>query len=573
MNLNNKILLIIFNLLLLLIDGQNPKNKWQGESYEKIAGLFNSYSENDENALVFVKMYIDKAKKEGDYKKLIRGYEEAIYYNENVDHKLSYADSTIIIAKKYKDNDQISRAYLGKGIIYFYNRRQYKPALNLYLIAFNFSQRSNDEYLKHKIIYHLGTVKSYLGDYTEAALHFEKAAAYYEKNITKHLHPNIKLNNMFGYFNSIYRLSTCYKNLRLYSKEDSLINIGLERLHNTKELSLEYGYFQKGKGIQLLREKRFNESLKHLMISKEILSHHDDYASLTTLYFYLGKLNWSKTDREESLKYLNKVDSMVNKYQFITPEIRSTYIYLINDAKKQGDRNKYQYFTDQLIKVDSVINADFVMLSSKIHREYDSGALLEENKKLERVNHSVLVIVCLCVVVLLVSWSFVWKYQKKAKELDLKYKKLLENYKYPQKANMATDNSPVSSSEKHVYASDIIIEVRGKLRKFEQEKLFLNKNLTVPMVANMIGTNRNLLSYVLNDHLQVTFTMYLKNLRIKYITNLMLQNSKCLNYTVDTLAEMCGMANRKIFATHFTEINGIKPSEFIQKRKEEIKKI
>lgn len=72
--------------------------------------------------------------------------------------------------------------------------------------------------------------------------------------MVKNLHPNLKLNNESGYFNSIYRLSSCYKNLQLYHKEDSLIHIGLERLHNTKQLSLEYGYFQKGKGIQLLRK-------------------------------------------------------------------------------------------------------------------------------------------------------------------------------------------------------------------------------------------------------------------------------------------------------------------------------
>jgi AraC-like DNA-binding protein len=86
----------------------------------------------------------------------------------------------------------------------------------------------------------------------------------------------------------------------------------------------------------------------------------------------------------------------------------------------------------------------------------------------------------------------------------------------------------------------------------------------------MLGTNRNLLSYVLNDHLKTNFTMYLKQLRIGYITTMLIENSRYLNYTVDTLAEACGMANRKIFAAHFTEITGMKPSEFIRRRKEEL---
>ena len=82
-------------------------------------------------------------------------------------------------------------------------------------------------------------VKCYLGYYKEAAEHFEEAAGYFESHMSENLHPNLKLNNESGYFNSIYRLSTCYKNLHLYRKEDSLITIGLERLQNTSELSIE----------------------------------------------------------------------------------------------------------------------------------------------------------------------------------------------------------------------------------------------------------------------------------------------------------------------------------------------
>ncbi len=91
-------------------------------------------------------------------------------------------------------------------------------------------------------------VKSYLGYYREAAAHFETAADYFEEKSKENVHPNIRLNNESGYFNSIYRLSTCYRNLRLFHKEDSLINIGLQRIHDNDQLLTEYGYFQKGKG-------------------------------------------------------------------------------------------------------------------------------------------------------------------------------------------------------------------------------------------------------------------------------------------------------------------------------------
>lgn len=569
MNYHNRFLLLIFMFFLSQIHCQNH----QDQSYKKISGLFNSYSENDERALVFVNLYISKAKKDSNLKKLIRGYEEAIYYSEDVNLKLLFADSAIITAKKYRNDDNISRAYLGKGIIYYYNRRHYKPALEQYLIAFKFSKNSKDDYLKNKITYHLGMVKSYLGYYREAAAHFETAADYFEEKSKENVHPNIRLNNESGYFNSIYRLSTCYRNLRLFHKEDSLINIGLQRIHDNDQLLTEYGYFQKGKGIQLFRLGNLRGALPYFKQSKDILSHHQDDASLMTVYFYLGKLYWSEGKKEESLKYLNKVDSLVNKFWFVTPEIRSAYEYLIKNAKENENYKQQLYYTNQLLKADSIINTDFAMLSSKIHREYDTNTLLEEKNKLQMIHKNGFIILYYSLGFGLMILCFsIWKFRKREKALTVKYQELLEKFNTSQSTDYFIESKSVSSEEKSIYSEEIIEEVKRNLKIFEQKEHFVKQNLTLPVVAKMIGSNRTHLSYVLNVHLDLTFTNYLKILRIKYITNLLLEDSKYLNFKIENLAEKCGMANRQIFSAHFLEINGIRPTDFIRKRQEEIKK-
>ncbi len=562
---------MIFNCLLLLMQGQRRVEKQEVESYKKISGLFDAYPENDERALVFVRMFIDKAKKENNYKKQIQGYEEAIYYSKNIDNKLNYADSAITVAKKFNDLDQISRAYLGKGIIYYYNKRHYKSALEQYLLAFRFSKDSQDKYLKNKIIYHLGLVKSYLGYYKEAAAHFEESAQYFEKSIKAGLHPNLRLNNESGYFNSIYRLSTCYKNRQLFRKEDSLISIGLERLHDTKELPLEYGYFQKGKGIQLLRQNKLGEALKYLRLSEKILSNKQDYASLTAVYFYIGKAFWLKKERSESLLNLNKVDSLASKFQFITPEIRLAYEYLIDDAKQSGDSDKQLYYTNQLLNVNNIINSDFPMLSSKLHHEYDTDTLLKEKNSFERKHKIGFIIFCVSVIAgFILLYFLIARFRARENELNVKYKELSEKFSNPQSPDIFNKSLSVSLSEKNGYSLELIEEIESKLKNFEKNKKFLQKNLTIPIVAKMIGTNRTHLSNVLNEHYHLTFTMYLKELRIRYITNLLLEDPKYLNYSIDGLGKMCGMANRQVFSAHFMEINGMRPVDFIRKRKEEL---
>lgn len=223
----NKIL-IFFSVL--FITGFNAQD--QPYSYAQLSDLLKDYSENDERAMVFVNLYISKAKKEQKRTKLIAGYEEAVYYSRSVDKKLMYADSAIFISVRSKDADLISSAYLKKGIIYYFNKRDFRLALQQYLIAFKNAKGTEDLYMRNKIVYHLGMVRSYLGYYEDAIDHFTETADYYELNISEDDHPNTRLNNESGYFNSIYRLSSCYKNLKQYNKEDSLIEIGINGIKN-----------------------------------------------------------------------------------------------------------------------------------------------------------------------------------------------------------------------------------------------------------------------------------------------------------------------------------------------------
>ena len=101
---------------------------------------------------------------------------------------------------------------------------------------------------------------------------------------------------------------------------------------------------------------------------------------------------------------------------------------------------------------------------------------------------------------------------------------------------------------------------------------FLDKDLKLPDVAVLIGTNRSILSFVLNEHLKTTFSEYLKTLRIKYITKKLMEDRMFLKYSMETLAAECGMKNRNVFSNHFLEINGIRPADFVRKRNEELQK-
>jgi len=113
------------------------------------------------------------------------------------------------------------------------------------------------------------------------------------------------------------------------------------------------------------------------------------------------------------------------------------------------------------------------------------------------------------------------------------------------------------------------LEIRDKLKKFEDELQFKKKGLTQKSIAVKLGTNSHYLSVYINENKGMNFNKYMAELRINYITNLLNTNNKFLNYTIEALAEECGIAARQNFSNLFFEINGIRPTDYIKNRKKE----
>lgn len=561
----------LFLSLLIVAFAQFKSQAVKNYTYADLTDLFDTYSENDGRALVFVNRYIAKAKKEQKNSKLIDGYEEAVYYSSSTVNKINYADSAVVIALKSKDADLISAAYLKRGIIYYYNKRDYRKALQEYLTAFKNAKDTQDLYLYNKILYHLGMVKSYLGLSREAVIHFTQTSDYYEKQISLAEHPNKRLNNEHGYLNSIYRLSTCYRKLKLYDKEDSLISIGKNRVQNSEQFSLEYAYFQKALGIQSLRKNKIGQASVYLKSAESILRKKNDFVALATVDFYLGQLNYDLGNKDEAIIYLKKVDSILNEYNFVTPEIINNYKYLIDYAKKEHNGSQQLYYTNKLLKADSIARADFADLSTDIHTGYDIDLLAEDRDNLVRKQkYGSFIFIAVIVSAMLGFYFFIYRWRLKEKILTAKYNELLDKM---QSIDTVNDDRPAyAQPARSIYNDQVIEAVKNGLKNFEEKKKFLDKDLKLPDVATLLQTNRSILSFVLNEHLKTTFSQYLKTLRIKYITKKLMEDRMYLKYSMDTLAAECGMKNRNVFSNHFLEINGIRPADFVRKRNEELQK-
>jgi len=546
----------------------NPK------SYEDLRKGYESYSENDIRAFSYINPYIQKAKREKKYPELFQAYRDAVFYSKSVDKKIKYADSCLDAAYKSTSEDRISTAYVLKGSIYYAKMKKYKPALDEYLMAYKYSKNTGDLYLKNKVSYHLGVVKNYLGYNDEALDLFRECVNFFETeaNNTK-AHKFQIFNNQKGYLNSLHQMIICYRNKKDFAKVDSLVNIGLLKTFNEPDFSQERGYFLKSKGLSEFSNSKYESSIDYLTQSLDLMR--EDFAWKSVDYFYIGKSYLALKKEDLAISNFKKIDSIFTKQEFLLPELRENYELLINYYKGKNDAQQQLYYTTQLLKADSIISRDFAYLSPKVHREYDTNALLEEKGKLEKVNiwGGVFIILLAGLATFLIITLF--KKFKKEKDILQKYfvlqdKLQTHNYTRPENSVAVVNNTENNDDKRSHIAETIKEELLHKLKVFEEKKQFTQKGLTIQKLATQLDTNSNYLSHVINDNKGMNFNKYLGDLRIRHITQLLFEKNIYLNYTIDTLAKECGIASRQNFSDLFFEINGIRPTDFIRNRKKEI---
>jgi AraC-like DNA-binding protein len=575
MNILNKYGILLLFLFISNVFYTQNSDSLKNLDYSELRSRYENKEENDEKALPFVKIYLKKAKEEKAFPKIFQGYKDFIFYTKDRHRKLLYADSCVTSALLSKNDELISHAYLTKGIIYYFFYKKYQPALDEYLKAYEHSREIKNSYLKYRVIYQMGVVKSYLGYYDDALKLFNECADYFEPLTKADIHPNLIFNNQKGYFNSLHQKIICYHALGDFSKSDSLLRVGLTTLPKSKEFNLERAYFNKCLGISNFRQKKYPAAIRNFSDALPELNKIDDFTWLSVSSFYTGKAFYKINKHDKALPYFIKVDSIFKKENFILPEIRENYEILIDYYHKNKNPERELFYTKRLLKADSILNTDFKYLSSKIHREYDTKALLDKQEELEGINYisfSLLILASVLIISLVIILIF---RKRKENKIQRKYEllemRILE--KEQQLAEKPDNLILVENNDKMGVPVNIIQDLLQKLKDFERKKEFKKRKTTLSEMAKKFETNTTYLSFVINEYLHKNFNTYLNELRINYITEKLYHEPKYLNYTVEGLTKDCGFSSRQTFSDIFYEINGIRPGDFIRKRRTELKEM
>lgn len=557
-------------LLLFSVASQPVFSQTQNASFGDIRKSYEKKDIDDHTALPDVKWYIRKAKSAGNYRNLIQGYRDGRQFDRA--NKLRYADSALNASMKYGTPDNISRDYLSKGVIYYYYQKNYRKALGNYVQAYKYSKHSKDQYLKYKILYHMGLVKSHLAMYNEALGHFNECLQYYSHNMPGGRESSETYNYQRAYYNTLHQMAVIYGCKKNYMISDSLTSLGCSLTYNNKDFALEHSYFLKCEGISNFIHDDYADAKENLEQALTVLIKQNDFTWVSVVYFYLGKIARIQGHAKSAVAYFDKVDSIFNSQQFLPTEASPSYGYLISFYRDQNDLKKQMYYTNQLLRADSLVKQDYPYLAETIHKEYDLSSLMDEKHSTEEADRKkIWARQVLALASFLLMLFFLYRYgreRKVRKQYELLQKRLINHREDRMDFQIVNKNN--LSIRKRGLNERQSTEIRVKLEKFENEKLFIKKGLTEKIAADLLNTNSHYLSVYINENKGMNFNRYVAHLRIAYVTQLLHDNPKYLNYHIEALAQECGIATRQNFSALFFEINGIKPRDYIKKRKQEL---
>lgn len=538
--------------------------------YSEVRKKYWVYEENDARAFTYLNQNIKNAKSEKNYPELFQTYKDAILFSK--DQKIAYSDSAISSAKKSGNHDLIGDAYVSKGAIYYFNHRKFQSALNEYLKAYEYLKDSKNDFLKYQNLYHIGVVKSYLGYYEESLAIFRECIAYFETNAQGDFHENLIYNNKKGYLNSLHQAIICYQALGKTDEAQKMLQIAEAAIPKTKDFSLENSYFKKSLGVLHFSNKKYEEAIKDFDQSLPGLLKVNDFTWASYVYFYKGKSYTNLGKKELGVENYKKVDSIFNKHQFILPELRSNYEELINYYKKNDNPENELYYTNQLLKVDSIISSDFKYLSTRIYKDYDTKQLLEVKEHLEKTNSFGIGLLVICVIVIALLGCMMYYRNRKQKQIQQKYDELLIKIEDEKFADPVAVSEPLKFDvSKNIKLDQNIVEKLLKdISEFESNEGFLERGLTLKKLAEHFKTNTSYLSQVINEYKGSNFSVYINVLRINYATQKIYHDKEWRKYSIEHVASASGFSNRQSFSNIFLEINGIRPVDFIKKRIKEL---
>nr|WP_293295849.1 helix-turn-helix domain-containing protein [Allomuricauda sp.] len=544
-------ILIVFLVLGGRLWSQTKSTQRDTVNFLEYIEIFNSDSSNDikyDKAKEF--LYMAKTHDRPEY--IIGGYELIANYSDDHTEKIKYLDSAISISSKTPTNFYPANLYLSKGGI-LYENLQYKEALNNYLKGREYALKFSNDYFIHRSDHGIGLIKNRLGDFESAEKIHQENMYYFIQDTTDYVDL---------YLNSLSCLSVSKLNLGKFESVLALSKRGAtSSLYHNRES--KFNLFRVINGAANYHLNNYQTALDSMQSSIGILKKIGDNQNLIIANYYIG-LSLIKINRErEAIAHFETVDSLVSIDGIIDVQALDTYKFLNDYYRRRDDPKKQLLYLNKMFAIDSLLDHNSEIIGASLIKKYDIPRLNQEKEsliaELKKQNNSYTFII---IMVLLQSVLILSVFIYRNRVLSKRFKDLIDGKEVHEA--VLTKPTSVKESESVDVPKPIVDDILKGLRKFEAEKGFLNKNITLQELAKTLDTNSTYLSKTINHFQNKNFSSYLNDLRISYAIEELKGNEKYRKFTISAIADMMGFKSAETFSKSFKSKTKLYPSFFLK---------
>ncbi|GAA4273661.1 helix-turn-helix transcriptional regulator [Aquimarina gracilis] len=510
-------------------------------TYLELERRFFDTETNREVSKQYANGYLQKSKKEDDSLNIAKGfYFKAIISEEN--KALSLTDSILKYSENLIHHEFPAQGYIEKGMQFFYLSR-YDEALQNYIKAQEIALDRNNKFQLFKIKHCIGLLKNSTKNRQEALEIFKQNIDSFDFDLDRIEHKRQYVRSLFALANS-YNVN---KNI------DSAEIINTRGIKQSLKLKSKFMYpaFLISYGATMNLKGQDDKALDSLLKGSRLLQNRK--SSIASIYLMISKIHGKRKDYPMYTKYLKKVDSLFETHN---PQgmrqASAAYDALIKYYRKNKDLSNQLIYMNKLIAIDSIINRKSKNVANNIIKNYDAKVLISEKEKiiksLEKENTKISyqnIIVTIFLGLSLLGTGYYYHRQRLYKK---RFLKLLEGKANNNQKKDDSNYSPPGSSSINKETLDKLLD---KLQQFEEKQGYLQQGLNTKDLAKSFGSNSSYLSKVVNTFKEKSFTQYINDLRIDFVVDKLLEDTRFRKYTVKAIAQEIGFNNAEAFAKAF----------------------
>jgi len=483
------------------------------------------------------------------------------YFNKNsID--TAFICYSLIINTPAKDNNieiqKIRVEAYNKCATLHYNVCDYRGAYDLLIKSLTICEKINYESYIPLIYNQIGSIYFNFKKNDIAKSYFSKAlqmnkdtVCYLYKNILGNLGAtelySENIDSAFYYLSKALQISNQNENISIV--HSTLNNLGI-LFQRTKQYDSAFYYYH----LALENAKNNNKA------NGEVLA----LLNLGSLFFDMNK-------PDSAQFYIELSNAIAVEHNFLTL-LAENYRTLSTFEESKGNiRKAFEYHKKYVSLKDSTMNTDILSDINQLQRYYEvtktnrqiEHLIIEQQIKERTIYYQTIIMFIFLLLLIIVSIGLLYIYFQK-RYLNKAYKTLFEKNLEIIEYQKQSSETFQEKYQKSALTDDIQHELLDKiLALMEDISIICDADFSIDKLAELVQSNKNYVSQVINSTLKKNFRSLLNSYRICEAQRIIAEPDAA-KYTIEYISLRVGFKSPNTFRNAFKDITGINPNFYVK---------